>query len=259
MKRNRRSLAVGLLVGLVIFSGCGAAQEATPELKIEVVAVRPHDPTAFTQGLEIDGNVLYEGTGLSGASSVRATDVHTGEQLARTDLPAPFFGEGLTVAGDTLWQLTWQEHTAFARDPVTLAERARVPYEGEGWGLCTRNGRLVMSDGTDTLTFRDPVTFAPTDSIRLTSHQSARLNELDCAEDGSVYANDWPTDTILRLDPDSGEVLARIDASALYPAAARVLTGSDALNGIAQLPGTDRFLLAGKKWPSMFEVRFVPA
>ncbi|QIS01560.1 glutaminyl-peptide cyclotransferase [Nocardia brasiliensis] len=259
MKRNRRSLAVALLVGLVIFSGCGAAQDAAPELKIEVVAVRPHDRTAFTQGLEIDGNVLYEGTGLSGESTVRATDLRTGEQLARADLPAPFFGEGLTVAADTLWQLTWQQHTAFARDPRTLVERTRVPYEGEGWGLCAGNGRLVMSDGTDTLTFRDPVTFAPTGSVRLTSRQNARLNELECAEDGSVYANDWPTDTILRIDPDSGQVLARIDASGLYPAAARVLTGSDALNGIAQIPGTDRFLLAGKKWPSTFEVRFVPA
>ncbi|MFF3227625.1 glutaminyl-peptide cyclotransferase [Nocardia suismassiliense] len=257
MKRNRRSLAIGVLVGLVIWSGCGAAEEPSPTMNIEVVATRSHDPRAFTQGLEIHGEVLYEGTGLSGASSVRATNLSTGVELARADLPAPFFGEGITLAGDTLWQLTWQNHIAFARDPHTLAEVGRASYEGEGWGLCTRAGRLVMSNGTDTLTFRDPVTFAPTGSIRLTSNHNARLNELDCAEDGSVYANDWPSDRILRIDPDSGQVLAVIDAGALLPHLTR--TSEDTLNGIAQIPGTDRFLLAGKNWPTTFEVRFVPA
>jgi glutaminyl-peptide cyclotransferase len=133
----------------------------------------------------------------------------------------------------------------------------QVPFEGEGWGLCTRAGRLVMSDGSDKLTFRDPVTFEPTGSIQLTSHHNVRLNELDCAEDGSVYANSWPTNTILRIDPDTGRVLATIDASVLRSLFASI--GADALNGIAQIPGTDRFLLAGKNWPTTFEVRFVPA
>ncbi|PXX66781.1 glutamine cyclotransferase [Nocardia tenerifensis] len=258
MKRNRRTLAIGVLVGLVVWGGCGAAEDASPAMNVEVVATQSHDPRAFTQGLEIDGDVLYEGTGLPGASSVRATNRHTGEELARVALPAPYFGEGLTRAGDTLWQLTWKDHTAFARDPRTLAEIGRATYEGEGWGLCTRAGRLVMSDGTDTLTFRDPVTFAPTGSTRLTSNNTARLNELDCAEDGSVYANDWPSDRILRIDPDSGRVLAVIDASGLLPRTA-VGMGEDTLNGIAQIPGTDRFLLAGKNWPTTYEVRFVPA
>ncbi|MFE9581945.1 glutaminyl-peptide cyclotransferase [Nocardia sp. NPDC006044] len=258
MKRNRQTLAIGVLVGLVIWGGCAAADDASPAMNVEVVATRSHDPRAFTQGLEIDGDILYEGTGLSGASSVRATNRFTGEQLARVDLPAPYFGEGLTLAGDKLWQLTWQDHTAFARDPNTLAEIGRASYEGEGWGLCTRAGQLVMSNGTDTLTFRDPVTFAPTGTIRLTSHQNARLNELDCAEDGSVYANDWPSDHILRIDPDSGRVLAQIDAAGLLPRPI-IPNGEDTLNGIAQIPGTDRFLLAGKNWPTTFEVRFVPA
>lgn len=146
---------------------------------------------------------------------------------------------------------------AIARDPATLAERGRASYDGEGWGLCSRDGRLVMSDGTDRLTFRDPVTFAPTGSVALTSWNNARLNELECAADGSVYANAWPTDTILRIDPESGHVLAAIEAAGLLPATARA--GTDALNGIAQLPGTDRFLITGKNWPTMFEVRFTPA
>jgi glutaminyl-peptide cyclotransferase len=257
MKRNRRALAMGVLVGLLVAAGCGPADESTPRMNIEVLGTRPHDPKAFTQGLEIHGDILYEGTGLAGASSVRASRLATGAELARTELPAPYFGEGITLAGTTLWQLTWHDGVAIARDPATLAERGRVNYDGEGWGLCAGAGRLIMSDGTDRLTFRDPETFAPTGSIELTSHNGARLNELECAADGSVYANDWPTDTILRIDPDSGAVLGTADAAGLLPATERA--EADALNGIAQLPGTDRFLITGKNWPTMFEVRFAPA
>ncbi|MEU7630902.1 glutaminyl-peptide cyclotransferase [Nocardia sp. NPDC049220] len=254
MERNRRSLAVGVLVGVLILSGCQDPDDMATKMNIEVVGTRPHDRTAFTQGLEIAGDTLYESTGLPVASTVRASNLTTGGVLAVAPLPVPYFGEGITLAGGTLWQLTWKDQVAIARDPNTLAERGRVSYQGEGWGLCTRSDRLVMSDGTDQLTFRDPVTFAPTGSVRLTSHHTARLNELDCAADGSIYANDWPTDTILRIDPDSGHVLATVDAAGLLPANARV--GTDVLNGIAQLPGTDRFLVTGKNWPTMFEVRF---
>lgn len=238
-------------------TGC-TSSDNTPKLRAEVVATRPHDVAAFTEGLEIDGPVLYEGTGLSGHSRITATDLTTGTELARTDLPAPLFGEGITRAGDVLWQLTYKDGIAIARDPATLAELRRTRYDGEGWGLCTRGDRLVMSDGSATLTFRDPVTFAVTGTIALTSHGKVRLNELDCAPDGSVYANTWPTDTILHIDPATGAVLAAIDASGLLPEHART-PDTDVLNGIADIPGTDHFLLTGKKWPTSYEVRFVPA
>ncbi|MEV0031720.1 glutaminyl-peptide cyclotransferase [Nocardia sp. NPDC050793] len=256
MERNPRALAIGVLLGSLLTGGCGDAEPEPPRLRIEVVGVRPHDPGAFTQGLEVDGDLLYEGTGLRGRSTVRATDLRTGAELARAELPEKYFGEGIARAGDTLWQLTWQDGVAFARDPVTLEARSQAAYQGEGWGLCTRDGRLVMSDGTNTLTFRDPVTFAPTGSVTLRDHGGAHLNELDCAVDGSVYANDYPTNRILRIDPDSGVVLGVADASALLTREQRA--AADVLNGIAQLPGTDRFLITGKYWPAMFEVRFVP-
>lgn len=257
MKHTRRTWVGTALLCLLAPSACANADGAPPGLRTEVLATHPHDPAAFTQGLEIDGEVLYEGTGMVGRSGVRATSRTDGAELARADVPPPYFGEGVTLAGDTLWQITWREGVAFARDPGTLAEKNRVRYDGEGWGLCARNGRLVMSDGSATLTFRDPVTFAPTGSVTLTDRTDARLNELDCAADGSVYANVWPTDEILRIDPDSGRVLGVIDASGLLAPAQRA--GTDVLNGIAQIPGTDRFLITGKYWPSMFEVRFVPA
>nr|WP_235947644.1 glutaminyl-peptide cyclotransferase [Nocardia terrae] len=238
-------------------SGC-TSSDNTPKMRVEVITTLPHDPGAFTEGLEIDGSVLYEGTGLSGHSAVRATDFATGAELARADLPAPLFGEGITRAGDLLWQLTYKDGIAIARDPATLTEIRRTHYDGEGWGLCTRGNRLVMSNGSASLTFRDPQTFAITGTVALTSHRDARLNELDCAPDGSVYANVWPTDTILRINPDTGAVLARIDASGLLSGHDRT-PDTDVLNGIADIPGTDTFLLTGKKWPKSYEVRFVPA
>ncbi|MGW5385844.1 glutaminyl-peptide cyclotransferase [Nocardia sp. NPDC003963] len=257
MEHTRRTWVGAALVCLLAAAACGDTDDAVPRLDIEVLATHRHDLGAFTQGLEIDGEVLYESTGMVGFSGIRTTDRDTGRELARVTLPPPFFGEGITLAGDTLWQITWKEGVAFARDPQTLAERHRVEYAGEGWGLCTRNGQLIMSDGSAGLTFRDPVTFAPTGSVELTSHTDARLNELECAADGSVYANTWPTDEILRIDPETGRVLAVADAAGLLPPAERAQT--DVLNGIAQIPGTDRFLITGKYWPTVFEVRFVPA
>ncbi|WP_067670036.1 glutaminyl-peptide cyclotransferase [Nocardia miyunensis] len=259
MERKPRALAatglIALAVALLATTGCDVLA-GTPDLGVKVLATRPHDHTAFTEGLEIDGDVLYESTGLDGKSGLRATNLITGAQLARIDLDPRYFGEGVTRAGDTLWQLTWRNGIAFDRDPVTLAERRRVHFDGEGWGLCTRGKSLVMSNGTSTLTFRDPVSFAPTGSIRLSSHTGARLNELDCAPDGTVYANDWPTDHILHIDPASGRVLGDIDASNLLTPTQRA--GTDVLNGIADLPGTDHFLITGKNWPTTFEVRFAP-
>ncbi len=236
-------------------TGCDTGSDA-PRYRVEVVGTRPHDRTAFTEGLEVDGPVLYESTGMEGASTVTATELATGKRLARAALPGDYFGEGVTRAGSTLWQLSWKNETAFARDPETLAERHRVHYEGEGWGLCTRGNRVVMSNGSDTLTFRDPHTFEPTGTVRIDGHRAARLNELDCAADGTIYANAWPTDHILHIDPDSGAVLADIDAGGLLPPTEQA--DADVLNGIAQLPGTDHFLITGKYWPTMFEVRFVP-
>ncbi|GAM44352.1 glutamine cyclotransferase [Nocardia seriolae] len=234
------------------------SRDNTPKWRVEVVATRPHDTRAFTEGLEVDGSVLYESTGLPGHSYVSATDLTTGVETARAELPEPLFGEGITRAGDLLWQLTYKDGIAFARDPATRTEIRTARFDGEGWGLCTRADRVLMSNGSSTLTFRDPRTFAVTGAIALTSHKNAKLNELDCAPDGSVYANSWPGDTILRINPDTGEVLASIDASGLLPDHART-PDTDVLNGIAHLPGTDRFLLTGKKWPTSYEVRFVPA
>ncbi|MBD8505820.1 glutaminyl-peptide cyclotransferase [Hoyosella sp. G463] len=232
-------------------------------LTVAVVERHPHGRDSFTQGLELSDGVLYESTGLVGSSWIEARTFPGGEVLARADLTDPFFGEGLTVTEEIAWQVTWQDGVAIARDPATLEERSRTTYEGEGWGLCSydddaeRGAHLVMSDGTSTLTVRDPATFDARETIPVTLDGAPveLLNELECTPDG-VYANVWTTDMIVRIDPRTGAIEDVIDASGLLSRAER--QGADVLNGIAAIPGTDRFLITGKLWPVMLEARFVP-
>ncbi|KAA2263027.1 glutaminyl-peptide cyclotransferase [Solihabitans fulvus] len=233
------------------------ATESVPRLRAEVLARLPHDTSAFTQGLEIADGVLYESTGLAGHSTMRALDPTTGLELRRVPLTPPLFGEGATVVGDRIWQLTWQDGVAIQRDRTTLAEVGRSRYQGEGWGLCHDDKRLVMSDGTDRLTFRDPVTFAQVGEVRVTNagQPLTRLNELECVG-GAVWANVWQSNDIVRIDPGSGHVTAVADLTALRPPDR---SGDDVLNGIAAVPGTDEFLVTGKDWQTLYRVRFVPA
>lgn len=251
-----RTPIIATLLAAAALGGCAGAPAPDPgpdQLTVQVVSTLPHDPAAFTEGLEFAGGALYESTGLAGQSKLTAGPA--GGPPERTAvLPSPLFGEGVTVLGPTLWQLTWQDGFAIERDANTLAELRRVKYQGEGWGLCHQaDGRLVMSNGSSWLTFRDPKTFAVTGSVDVGRDQ---LNELECVGD-DVYANVWHTDTILRVNAASGHITGMIDAGQLR-AQLNKTGAEDVLNGIAAVPGTDEFLLAGKQWPITFRVRFVP-
>jgi glutaminyl-peptide cyclotransferase len=262
-----RTVRALLTAVLLTVAGCGTAAPAAsgpttapptvPTLRPEVLAELPHDPSAFTQGFEIDGGVLYEGTGLEGRSQLRELNPETGAVLRSVPLPGELFGEGITVVGDRIWQLTWQDGVVLEWDRQTLTLRREVPIQGEGWGLCDDDGRLVRSDGTDRLRFHDPVTFAEQGSVAVTLDGAPvdRLNELECV-DGQVWANVWQTDRIVRIDPATGRVTAVVDAAGLLDPAQRADT--DVLNGIAAVPGDDgTFLITGKLWPLTFRVRFV--
>ena len=225
-------------------------------LRPEVLAEVPHDPSAFTQGLELHEGTLYEGTGLEGESQLRVLDPATGDVRRAEPLPGRLFGEGITVAGDRIWQLTWQDGVVLEWDRATLTLRRQLPLDGEGWGLCNDGTRLVRSDGTDRLRFHDPVTFAETGSVAVTidGEPLTELNELECV-DGQVWANVWPSDVLVRIDPADGRVTAAVDAAGLLDPEQRA--NADAvLNGIAAL-GNDEYLLTGKLWPVSFRVRFV--
>lgn len=264
----RAPLAV---VSVLLLAGCSAGPtgsapttEPSASLSVDVLQRIPHDHQAFTQGFELVDGVLYEGTGLEGQSSIRTVDPRTGDVKKKVDLSADLFGEGITVVGDTIWQITWQNGVAIRRDRKTLAEKNRVTYQGEGWGICldATADRLIMSDGSDHLTFRDVDSFASKGGIDVRGADGqpiTQINELECVRDkdghAQVWANIWQTDEIVRIDPASGHVTATVDLSGLLPEADSA--GTDVLNGIAHIPGTDEFLVTGKLWPAMFRVKFV--
>lgn len=253
-RRAGRALAVLAL----LLAGCRPS--AAESLTVDVLRQLPHDPGAFTQGLELDAGVLYESTGLVGRSSLREVDLETGEVVRQRDLPAPTFAEGLTVVDGELLQLTWRNGVLYRWDKETFEPTGTARYQGEGWGLCYDGEVLWMSDGSSRLTRRDPATFAVlgTVEVRRAGEPVLRLNELECVE-GDVYANVWLTDEIVRVNKRTGEVTATVDAAPLRELMPAGLGADAVLNGIAYLEGSGTFLLTGKLWPSAFEVRFVAA
>ncbi|WP_211228418.1 glutaminyl-peptide cyclotransferase [Glycomyces tenuis] len=265
---QKRAAALFAVAALPALAGCGTgdagAEESSPlpedpaveQLSVEVLDTFDHDADAFTQGLELRDGVFYESTGLYGSSDVRTVDPGTGDVLDSEALPDDQFGEGLTLTEDAVWQITWQEGLAYQRDPETLDVVETFEYEGEGWGICYDGERLVMSDGSSTLTFRDPASFEALGTVDVTLGGEAvdQINELECAG-GQVWANVWQTDEIVRIDPATGEVGAVVDASGLLTE--DEAASADVLNGIAAAEEEGTFYITGKLWPKLFLVRFV--
>jgi glutaminyl-peptide cyclotransferase len=225
--------------------------------QVDVLREFAHERDAYTQGLVWWNDQLFESTGRVGDSTLRRLDPQTGEVLQRIDIAQQYFGEGLALVDERLIMLTWRAERAFTFDRESFEALDTYRYRGEGWGLCLDGDRLIMSDGTDLLTFRDPVTFEPIGEQRVTlrGQSLSKLNELECV-DGAVYANVWEDDFLVRIDPDRGTVTDVIDAAGLLQG--DDLVGSEVLNGIAYNPDADTFYITGKWWPKMFEVRFVP-
>jgi glutaminyl-peptide cyclotransferase len=239
-------------------SGAPTAAQSAPVLRSLTVKVHrafPHDTRAYTQGLLWWDGKLYESTGQYGTSDLRRLDPTTGAVEQHVDIEAAYFGEGLARVGDELIMLTWKAQRAFVFGLERFDRRRTFRYRGDGWGLCNDGRRLVMSNGSNRLTFRDLRTFEPLGDVAVTLRglPLMQLNELECVGD-AVYANVYQTDYLVRIDPSSGRVTHQIDASGLItPAEAR---RADVLNGIAFDPGTERFYITGKLWPTMFEVTF---
>ena len=233
----------------------GAQRPCAPVAGYRVVHVFPHDPQAFTQGLEYVDGVLYEGTGLTGRSSIRKVRLENGEVLQIQKVEDQYFGEGITVWRNTLIELTWQSGIGFRYDRASLQRSGTFTYRGEGWGLTHDGTRLIMSDGTAALRFLDPATQQETGRIQVRDGQTpvARLNELEFVK-GEIFANVWQTDRIARISPKTGRVTGWIDVKGLLDArdAGR---GVDVLNGIAYDAAGDRLFVTGKLWPKLFEIR----
>ncbi|MFA7541111.1 MAG: glutaminyl-peptide cyclotransferase [Lysobacterales bacterium] len=223
----------------------------------QVVNRYPHDRSAFTQGLLYRDGFLYESTGLNGRSSLRKVVLETGAVIRIQRLDRKYFGEGLADWDGSLIQVTWQAGTGFVYDLDTFQEQRQFQYPGEGWGLTADGTRLIMSDGTPQLRFLDPETLAETGRVDVTYEgQPLRgLNELEFIA-GRVYANVFPTQTVVMIDPHSGAVTGRVDLTGLLPDSERGRV--DVLNGIAWDADGERVFVTGKLWPTLFEIRLTP-
>lgn len=255
-------LAVLLLTVVSVSSGCSDTAEpwtisSVGHYTYEVVNVYPHDQGAFTEGLAFENGILYEGTGLKGRSSLRTVDLETGAVTVSISLSDDLFGEGVAVVGDKIVQLTWKSHTGLVYDKRDLRPIREFAYDTEGWGLTYDGQQLIMSDGTATLYFLDPETFAVDRYVTVSDHGTdvTELNELEYI-DGYVYANVWKTDRIAIIDPGDGGVTGWIDLTGLL-ASQQATKHVDVLNGIAYDIANDRLFVTGKLWPWLFEIRLV--
>lgn len=214
----------------------------------------PHDVASYTQGLFFHKGQLYESAGQYGKSSFRKVDIKNGKPLRRIDFPKQYFAEGSCVFGDRLYILTWQEKTCFVYNINTLEKIGETRYSGEGWGLTTDGKSLIMSDGTSTIRFRDPETFAEQRSVTVTlrGKKVMYLNELEYIK-GEIWANVYTTDIILRIDPKTGNVNSVVNCTGLLPKNL-YRRGTDVLNGIAYNEKDGSIWLTGKNWPRLFRI-----
>jgi glutamine cyclotransferase len=225
-----------------------------PTYEIEIVRTIPHDTKAFTQGLAFFNGDLYESTGQYGSSSFRKLDAQTGKVLKKIGVDAAYFAEGMVVVAGKAYQLTWQSGIGFVYDIKSFQQLRTFSYFGEGWGLTYDGANMIMSDGTSSLRFLDSDSLLIRKMLTVTANgvPVKNLNELEVVN-GELWANIWQTDSIARINLQTGNVLGWIDCSGLLAPQER--TQADVLNGIAYDSKRNVLLLTGKNWPKMFEVR----
>jgi glutamine cyclotransferase len=267
MAGGRGALVAAALMGLALAAcrgdaggkdaGSGQPPPFPPAAIVgfQPVASLPHDTTAFTEGLLYHGGAFYESTGRNGESVLRRQDPQTGKVQKEVKLDSAYFGEGLTLLGGRLYQLTWQTHVGFVYDTATFRQVAKFPIESEGWGMTTDGTSLVMSDGSSTIRFVSPQTFATTRTIdvRDGGEYVLNVNELEWIK-GEIWANVWKTNRIARIDPATGQVRQWLDLDGLLPPGS-VTSPEAVLNGIAYDAEHDHVYVTGKLWPKIFQIR----
>lgn len=222
----------------------------------KVINTYPHDSKAFTQGLFFDDGLLYEGTGQESGSSLREVELMTGTIKRQLNLDPSLFGEGITLYGDRIFQVTWTSKVGFVYRKSDFSLVNRIYYQTQGWGLTTVDRTIVMSDGSNVLSFYEPEGFTVKKRLEVYDNEKMvdQLNELEYIN-GEIWANVWMTDLIARIDPETGKVNSYIDLTNLFPEARRRETGSDVLNGIAWDRESGRIFVTGKNWPHLYEIR----
>ena len=247
-----------IICSLCLFFSSDLAKMRAESLEINysyrVINSYPHDPQAFTQGLVYHQGNFYEGTGLYGQSSLRQI-APNGEFLRQIQLPTKYFGEGITILGDKIYQLTWRENVGFVYDLASFELIETFDYPTEGWGLTTDGTWLIMSDGSSKIFYLDPANYTVVKEIQVNSSQGPveLLNELEYIQ-GLIFANIWLTDQIVMINPDHGQVIGWIDLTGLLEPELREKYTVDVLNGIAYDQDNDRIFVTGKLWPRIYEI-----
>ena len=252
------ALVVVCAAVLVAFKLRVGRPDAPTFWRYKIVNTFPHDPQAWTQGLVFEDGFLFEGTGLPGRSQLRKVELRTGNVVQQHALRDEFFGEGITIWGSRIIQLTYQSRVGFVYDKESFQPRREFHYPTEGWGITYDGERLIMSDGTSTLHFLDPETFKEISSVQVfdDSGTVVNLNELEYVN-GEIFANVWLTDHIAMIDPSTGRVLGWIDLTGLL-SAEDLSQPVNVLNGIAYDAEHDRLFVTGKLLPKLFEIKLVP-
>ena len=226
-------------------------------LSYEIINIFSHDPGAFTQGLVWEDSFLYEGTGLYGSSSLRKVDLKTGKILQYHNLAADYFGEGITIFNNKIYQLTWQEEIGFIYDKETFQLLGSFSYPYEGWGITHDGTYLIISDGSSALHFIDPHTMEEVRQVNVHFKETPvlNLNELEYIK-GKVYANIWQTTLIVIIDPINGNVINWLDFKDIFISVKKDSPQNiDVLNGIAYDNEKDSLFITGKLWPKLFEIK----
>lgn len=221
-----------------------------------IIKEYPHDRDAYTQGLEFSGNDLFEGTGLNGHSQLRRVELSSGKVLQKIDLEDQYFGEGITVLGDKIFQLTWQNKKGFIYNKKSLELEGEFTYDTQGWGICNDGNFLIYSDGSNKLFFLDGTTYKLHHTIEVYDENGPvyQLNELEYYK-GEIWANVYTTNFLVCIDPQTGKVRSRADLGGiLKPEDAE---GVDVLNGIAFDNKTGKLFVTGKKYPKIWQIELV--
>lgn len=230
-------------------------------MSYSIISTYPHDTSSYTQGLLIYNGQLYEGTGNYGFSKLKKVDLKTGQSQQEIALDKKYFGEGVTILNDTVYQLTYKEKTVFVYTLKDFKKIKEFPVDIEGWGLTNDGKNIIASNGGSDLYFYDPATFklVKTQTVTETGTPTYNLNELEYVN-GYIYANQYEYPYIMKIDPASGQIIAKGDLSTTWDRIKQMFPGihpNDLVpNGIAYDTASKKMYITGKKWPELYEVQF---
>jgi glutaminyl-peptide cyclotransferase len=255
-----------LIAGMVVALGSCKNKDPKPDepdpnapksMSYSIVATYPHDTSSYTQGLQVYKGELYEGTGLEGRSKLMKVDLKTGKSISGIKLDAKYFGEGITILNDTVYQLTWQNKVVFVYTLKDFKKIKEYVLATDGWGLTNDGKSLIVSTGGSDLYYYEPSTFKllKTQSVMEGSSPSFNINELEYI-DGFVYANQYTYPYILKIDPATGQIVAKADLTQMWNRIKVIDPDADVPNGIAYDAATKKIYITGKLWPELYEVQF---